>query len=350
MQIPKYSSKEFMIFLWLMVPYTLVINVLVFGNCIFDGAGDFIKTFFTSLVYFAVIYIIFGMIARIINRRFPEDKALFRRIAMMLPLFYLMNILMVQGLYMIYEHINTSFCTPDRSMEWWVTGFGCLASTVITFINEAAAGWDKWKAAITETEQLKNVYKKSKLLGLKGQVNPHFLFNCFNSLSSLINEDEEAAEKFLDEMTKVHRYMLRGDEEPLVTLDEELRFARSYLYLIKARFGSAIQADIDCQAYPEPRLLPALSLQVILENIIYGNAASKADPLKIEIKCEGAMQLIVSNSVHLKTRSTDLESEDGLDNLIKKYKLLHDKPVEIKESVSRRTILLPLFNKKEVEI
>jgi len=75
MQMRQYSSKEFMIFLWLMVPYTLVINLLVFNTCIFSGAADFIKTFSISLLYFALIYFLFGITARIISNRFPEDKA-----------------------------------------------------------------------------------------------------------------------------------------------------------------------------------------------------------------------------------------------------------------------------------
>ncbi len=73
------------------------------------------------------------------------------------------------------------------------------------------------KLSVTETSRLKNVYHKSRLLSLKRQINPHFLFNCFNTLSSLIQEDEKEAENFLNELTKVYRYLLKSDEEQLVT-------------------------------------------------------------------------------------------------------------------------------------
>jgi LytS/YehU family sensor histidine kinase len=96
---------------------------------------------------------------------------------------------------------------------------------VITFINEGMANWEKWKDSLSENEKLTNAYQRSKLLGLKGQINPHFLFNCFNTLSGLIQEDEEKAEQLLDEMIKVHRYLLRSDDEYLVSFTDEIKFA-----------------------------------------------------------------------------------------------------------------------------
>ena len=130
-------------------------------------------------------------------------------------------------------------------MLLWAIVYGCMMSTVITFINEGVANWEAWKASISENERLNNVYQRSRLLGLKGQINPHFLFNCFNTLSGLIQEDESKAELFLDEMTKVHRYLLRSDDELLVPLEMEIKFAQSYLYLARERFGDAISTSID---------------------------------------------------------------------------------------------------------
>jgi len=86
---------------------------------------------------------------------------------------------------------------------------------------------------------------QSQLLGLKSQINPHFLFNSLNSLSSLINEDEQEAEVFLDEMSKVYRYLLRSNDEELVTLQTELDFIRSYFYLLKTRLGRALELRIN---------------------------------------------------------------------------------------------------------
>ena len=84
---------------------------------------------------------------------------------------------------------------------------------------------------------------QSQLEGLKDQVNPHFLFNSLNSLSSLISEDPEKAEKFLDEMSKVYRYLLRTNEEGLTTLESEMQFIQSYFHMLKTRYGDGLDME-----------------------------------------------------------------------------------------------------------
>jgi two-component system LytT family sensor kinase len=267
---------------------------------------------------------------------------------LMLPVFYLMNVLSVQCIYILYESINWISCSPLRSMEWWTTGFGCLASTMLTFINEAAAGWDKWKTSVTETGRLQNAYQKSRLLSLKRQINPHFLFNCFNTLSSLISEDEVEAEQFLDEMTKVYRYLLKGDEESLVSLDEELKFIDAYLYLSITRFGSALDTAINVEEKSRHKMIAPLSLQVILENIIYRNAFSKTNPLHIHIYTNTGNTLVIHNTLQPKNSSDAMNYEEALDDLVNKYRLLSKQEIAIYETATQRDILIPLIEKEEV--
>jgi two-component system, LytTR family, sensor kinase len=220
-------------------------------------------------------------------------------------------------------------------------------STIITFVNEGVANWESWKSSLTETERIKNVYQRSKLLCLRGQINPHFLFNCFNTLSGLIQEDGAKAEIFLDEMTKVHRYILRCGDQFLTTLETELKFARSYLYLAEERFGGAIQTTIEVEKEAFEKQLPPLSLQVILENIIQNNAVSKSDPLIIHISLKNDHQLSVVNTLHKKNISAQVTEDDGFENLEKKYRILNAGPILIQEGNGERALLLPLFDKKE---
>jgi two-component system, LytTR family, sensor kinase len=348
MQITRYSNKEPIVFLWFMVPYVFFMNWLIFGQCIFSSLKVFFVAFGVSIFYFALIYFLFGVVAVVVKKRFPGDSEFFKRITTMLPVFYLMNLLMIQGAYLFYEMIPLVSCSPIRANEWWVTAFACICSTVITFINEAMVGWEKWKASITETSRLQNTYQKSRLLVLKRQINPHFLFNCFNSLSSLINEKGDEAEKFLDEMTKVYRYLLKGDNEHLVSLAEEIRFIQSYLSLTNTRFGSALQINIGVEETDKEKKLPPLSLQVILENIIYRNAFSKASPLFVRISSCGDDKLVIENNQQLKQANDSADYEEGLDNLVNKYQLLNRGKVEILETASQRKIILPLILSQEV--
>ena len=188
-----------------------------------------------------------------------------------------------------------------------------LVTCFLTFLHEGIARYESWKANQDEMEHLKKTYRQGRLQGLKSQVNPHFLFNSLNSLSSLISEDEEQAEKFLDEMSKVYRYMLRNDEEQLVTLDTELKFVASYTYLLKARYGDGLQVQVDIDESDREKVLPPLSLQTIIENAITQNTISKACPLQISISARGNGSLDVINNLQPKqmTESFDAESRPG---------------------------------------
>lgn len=348
MGLKLYSKGEPLIFLWFILPFVIALNAIIFGNCIFASLQTFGSTFLVSVGVLVTSFLGFRSVAFLIRNRFPSNADLFRRIAVMLGIFAFMNILLITGLYAIHNAVAISGCPLVFSNFWWAFLFATLSSTIITILNEAMVNWNSWKRSITETEELKNAYQKTRLLGLKGQVNPHFLFNCFNSLSSLISEDEEAAEQFLNEMTKVHRYMLRGDDELLVTLEEEIRFVKSYLFLIQYRFGEAVKSSIRIPADAMNWHLPPLSLQVIMENVIYTNSASTTSPLQIEISLTKDHLLDISNTVSPRMSRDIYDHEEGLDNLLNKYRLLDNRLIQITETESERHIYLPLLKNKEV--
>ena len=299
-------------------------------------------------MYFFIVYGIFGSVAVLIKNRFPGPGDLFRRVSLMLPMFYMMNIFAVYGACYFYANTVLLECDPRPEMLWWTILYACVMSTLITFINEGMANWEKWKNSLSESEKLNNAYQRSKLLGLKGQINPHFLFNCFNTLSGLIQENEQEAEEFLDEMTKVHRYLLRGDDEYLVPLSDEMKFVNSYLILTKARFGNAIKTTIELPEALMRRQIPPLTMQVILENIIYTNALSKKEPLTIQITSDDHAYLVIRHSLHEKIIVQNLDMDEGLDNLINKYRLLNNEEIQVNEIAGQREIKLPLFESNMV--
>jgi LytS/YehU family sensor histidine kinase len=184
-------------------------------------------------------------------------------------------------------------------------------------------------------------------MGLKSQINPHVLFNSLNSLSGLIQEDTDQAEKFLDEMSKVYRYMLRNEEEPLVPLQTELQFIQSYFSLLKARYNEAIAYEIDLWQEDLEKQVPPLSLQVIVENAIFQNRISRDSPLIIRIESVRGGALVVSNNIQRKLMTEPFDYEAGVDNLVKKYQLMNQPPIEIKEEEGLRKIRLPFITQTE---
>jgi len=343
----RYSKREPQVFLWVLLPYIFFFNWLIFGSCMFDSFSVFARLMAFSCVYLFLVYFVFGLAAILIQKRFPDAGDMFRRIAMMLPMFYVMNAIAFSVLIFVYKEWQIAPCSPRPGMLPWAIVYACIMSTIITFVNEGVANWEAWKSSLTETERLKYIYQRSRLLSLRGQINPHFLFNCFNTLSGLIQEDNEKAEIFLDEMTKVHRYILRSGDQFLTSLETELKFARSYLYLAEERFGGAIQTTIEVKEDACEKQLPPLSLQVILENIIHNNVMTKSDPLRIHISLKNDKQLLVVNTLHKKNMSSQITEDDGFDNLEKKYQILNADPIIVHEANGERQLLLPLFDKKE---
>lgn len=161
-----------------------------------------------------------------------------------------------------------------------------------------------------------------QMRALQSQVNPHFLFNGLNTLSSLIDESPQQASQFVDELSIVYRYLLRSNEHELVTLTDELRFIRSYFHLLQTRFGSSISLQISIGKEHEETLLPPLTLQLLVENAVKHNIILPEQPLNIRIRTTNPDMLIVENN--LQRKNLRIESNGvGLSNIDHKYRLLN---------------------------
>ena len=120
-----------------------------------------------------------------------------------------------------------------------------MYAVVIGGIYEGIYFFRKWREVFVEAEALKKANLQSQLESLKGQINPHFLFNSLSSLSSLIADDSQRAEKFVDELAAVYRYLLKTNDNELTTLTKELDFINAYYHLLKTRFCNGICMTMD---------------------------------------------------------------------------------------------------------
>lgn len=183
---------------------------------------------------------------------------------------------------------------------------------------------EKRTKELTEANtQLLKVQKEnlqSQFEVLKSQINPHFMFNSLNVLSGLMSKDIGKAQQFIDEFSHIYRYVLETLEQPVVTLEKELDFMRSYLFLQQIRHGNDLSWSVKIPSALLKWVLPPLSLQVVLENAIKHNIVNESKPLKIDIFSEET-SLIVRNNIQPKisaVASTGL----GLKNLVKRYGLI----------------------------
>ena len=198
------------------------------------------------------------------------------------------------------------------------------------------------KESVEEKEMLQQLSMEQEFDTLKSQVNPHFLFNCFNTLSSLISEDKQKAETFLNELSKVYRYLLRNNEDGLSTVGNEVKFIQSYYRLLQTRHGDAVQINMEIDKRYEPYLLPPLSLQLLVENVVKHNVLSKNKPLEIDIFTTAGNKLVVNNNLQRRTIKAP-SNKVGLENIKAKYNLLKQPGFQVMEDEKNFTVVLPLI-------
>src|SRR6185503_6178483 len=224
LRLPRYTNKDMAIMLWTMTPFSILLNIIIFEQRYFLAPRILLLATPLTLLIMIGSFILYGHIAVTCRQRLPGDHNFLKRTLILLSLFLTISALIIFGIYQLYHWIGLLGDSPEENNFTWAYITTGILNIFLTFLNEGIYRFENWKANLQETEQLKIAYKQSQLIGLKSQVNPHFLFNSLNSLSGLIQEDTEKAEKFLDEMSKVYRYMLRNDEDPLVELATELQF------------------------------------------------------------------------------------------------------------------------------
>ena len=184
----------------------------------------------------------------------------------------------------------------------------------------------------------------AKFDALKNQLDPHFLFNSLNVLTSLIEENPQNAQKFTTSLSKVYRYVLEQKNKDLVTVDEELKFAKTYMSLLKMRFEDSIIFEIPEKASnPESRVVP-LSLQLLLENAVKHNMVTSSKPLHIKIYEDGDY-LVVMNNLQPK-QIVKKSSGVGLENIKQRYKLLSERTVIINQRAKDFAVAIPMLTKQ----
>lgn len=199
----------------------------------------------------------------------------------------------------------------------------------------------EWRNAAIEAEQLKSENIASQYQSLKDQLNPHFLFNSLNVLSNLVYESADKSAGFIQQLSRIYRYVLEVQEEELLPAEQELAFAESYLALQKIRFEKSLEYFIDVKE-SKGLFLPPLSLQLLLENAIKHNIVSLEHPLKIMIVQERGT-LLVKNRLQPKLTQETIGNGIGLSNIVKRYALLSDRKPKIKQTANEFIVELPLL-------
>jgi sensor histidine kinase YesM len=193
-----------------------------------------------------------------------------------------------------------------------------IVNVIVVALIEVVFFIGKWKNTLIESEQLKRKNLEIQYAALTSQINPHFLFNCLNILSSLIQSDPGKAVAFTREFSKIYRYVLDTKDKLIVNLSEELNFVNSFLFLHKIRFDTGLETVVEIDAKCLDLFLPPLSLQLLVENAIKHNEISRENPLSIKIQAND-LQLIVTNTYRPVRKPSNEGGGLGLKNLFERY-------------------------------
>ena len=239
---------------------------------------------------------------------------------------------------------NQPFNTFVNGETWRGYSFGLWITLTILSIFYIAYFYNRYqKNKITEQKVIAGA-ASAKFDALKNQLDPHFLFNSLNVLTSLIEENPDNAQKFTTSLSKVYRYVLEQKSKELVTVDEELNFARTYMSLLKMRFEDSIVFEMpDKASNPETKVVP-LSLQLLLENAVKHNMVTSSKPLHIKIYEDGD-HLVVMNNLQPK-QIVKKSSGVGLENIKQRYKLLSSRKVYINQRDKDFAVAIPMLTKQ----
>lgn len=200
----------------------------------------------------------------------------------------------------------------------------------------------QYKTKELEAEELKRINTQAQLQAIKNQINPHFLFNNLNVLSSMVMQENPEANRFIEEFSKVYRHVLNNQQKELITLQEEMESLKPYLFLLDKRFPENISIDIDIPGEYHSYLIIPVSVQMLIENAIKHNIASRAKPLRIQIKVEDKYHLSVTNNLQVKLGG-EPTTRIGLNNISQRYEIITGRHIEIKDTESQFIVLIPII-------
>jgi hypothetical protein len=223
-----------------------------------------------------------------------------------------------------------------------------IPTIVITFlvviIDISSHFLKSWKTSLIEVEKHKTESANAQLQNLKNQLNPHFLFNNLSVLTSLVYKNQDKAADFINELSKVYRYVLDSKNTELVTLKEELDFLNHYLYLLKIRFEDSISFEINIEENKESAYLLPMCLQMLVENTIQHNETSQANALKVLIYTQNN-SLVIENSIKPRTNVVE-SSKIGLKNIEMRYSFFTDDKVIVSNNGEIFKVILPLIQSR----
>lgn len=341
------KRKSFIILLWISLITAVFFFLFFSGERTLKG---FMLTILISSMYSFLIGIGNGAINEFLNKRIPWSEATTKRTILSVISILIINFILVYFCnymnFVVFQKAATTeefFSGKYNFLNWFMINIALLISA---FLHAKSFMEELKKTSKKEVVEQKLIAKSAnaQFETLKNQLDPHFLFNSLNVLSSLIDENPRQAQTFTASMSKIYRYVLEQKDKELVTVEDEIEFAKTYCELLKTRFEDSVDFIFDVKKEDYRKYVVPLSLQLLLENCIKHNYATSSKPLIIKVFSENDTLCIENN---FQVREQMKESAGiGLANIVQRYSLLTDRNVFIEKSEDYFKVKLPMLLEK----
>lgn len=306
--------------------------------------GDFsmetnIFLFFFTIFIASVFWETLRAVHYQLNKYYPFERNLTGRITIQLVIgtaigVMLRSVIYVWGEPMIPFKVDSLFLAATWAIYAMIPVGINLCFFTVYFI-------DRWKDTIIKAERLEKEKSQVQFDNLKNQLNPHFLFNALTSLNSLIFENQKLASEFLQQLSKVYRYVLQNKDKNFVLLSTELNFISNYVKLLETRFAGSVQIKFQVDEHAYEKAIVPVTLQILIENALKHNIVDRDKVLNIDVISVGDY-LVVSNNLQLRS-NVETSNKLGLENLKSLYRFLTERPVIVEPTGERFFVKVPLL-------
>jgi two-component system, LytTR family, sensor kinase len=325
--------------------YAIILLICVVGFLVrsvkFDEftTSQHVTITWISLILLATLWESLRIINHLLNKHFPFEKHLTARIPLQIICgvfvgFFIRFLVYKFGEPQLPFKLDSLFVAATWAIYAFIPTAVNLGFFTVYFI-------DRWKDSIVYAERLEKEKSQVQFDNLKNQLNPHFLFNALTSLNSLIFHNQQLASEFVQQLSKVYRYVLQNKDKNFVLLQTELDFISNYVKLLETRFEGALQIDFNIPEAAKQKAVVPVTLQILIENAIKHNIIDAHKPLIIEVTTIGDY-LVISNSLQ-KKKNVETSNKLGLENLKSLYRFLTDKPVLVEPTEDRFFVKVPLL-------
>ena len=304
---------------------------------------DYFFNNMTKMLLFALAYSLplwFGnkLLSNNINKYFPWKKKPLKTLIISITATLIVSTLITITInYLMFIFLSGKEINTYQIQLKFIISI-LIITFIISLIFHSISFFKELKNAILREEKLKRNILELEYASLKNQVNPHFLFNSLNALTSLVADNDKAV-KFIKKLSDVYRYLLETKDNEIIKLSSEIEFIKSYIYLLKIRFGDNLKTEIKINK--ETYKIVPLSLQLLIENAVKHNIISEDEPLFIQIY-NTKDYIIVENNMQLKIKVNN-SSKIGLENIKKRYSYLTEKKVIVKKTQDKFIVKIPLL-------